>query len=214
MFLACTEYKPNEQQMSDSVKDSTVGTASETIPRWDPDYNMPFIGGMSIDEIISQCPENCHFMGGYITKENLKTVFSELPFERKKEKLISYGMRLLTPEVYEKYKENNWDNEYGYFQVAINYSGDNVSEYFNIRMPGPYDLSKTSAEELISYGYRSHESIPELMCRDSYSQYAVIINENLYFQLKLDAESDLSILQTFVQYSLSMREIINQEVTQ
>lgn len=193
--------------LTEGGQDSTTDTVSETVLDTRPnivdfgDYIQPFISGASIDEIIAQCPEGCEFMGGHISKDMLKTVFSEFPFETN---YIAYRMRELSPDVYEKYKEKNWDNEYGSFEISIPLS-DGSSEYIYLSMSAlGYDPNKS--------GYEPHENIPELYV-DGHSRYVVMVNDNLYFLLILK-EADLSRLQTFTQYSISMRKIINQEITQ
>jgi len=190
--------------------DSTPDTVSATVLDTRPiivdfgDYIQPVISGASIDEIIAQCPEDCEFMGGNISKEILKTVFSEFPF---KINYIAYRMRELSPDVYEEYKEKNWDNEYGSFEISIPRSeGSSEAIYLNMS-DSAYDPNKAA--------YKPHENIPELFCHEKYSHlYVVVINENLYFQLVLTKDPDFSILQQYTEYCISVRKIINQESTQ
>lgn len=190
----------------DSTPDTVSGTVLDTRPIIVDfgDYIQPVISGASIDEIIAQCPEDCEFMGGNISKEILKTVFSEFPF---KINYIAYRMRELSPDVYEEYKEKNWDNEYGSFEISIPRSeGSSEAIYLNMS-DSAYDPNKAA--------YKPHENIPELFCHEKYSHlYVVVINENLYFQLVLTKDPDFSILQQYTEYCISVRKIINQESTQ
>ncbi len=203
VFVSCDT---DERESTNCFQDSTADTTNRTIPSVEDwvDYIQPSISGASIDEIIAQCPEDCEFMGGNISKEILKTVFSEFPF---KINYIAYRMRELSPDVYEEYKEKNWDNEYGSFEISIPRSeGSSEAIYLNMS-DSAYDPNKAA--------YKPHENIPELFCHEKYSHlYVVVINENLYFQLVLTKDPDFSILQQYTEYCISVRKIINQESTQ
>lgn len=205
-FVSCDTDEREYQDATNCFQDSTADTTNRTIPSieyWG-DYIQPSISGASIDEIIAQCPEDCEFMGGNISKEILKTVFSEFPF---KINYIAYRMRELSPDVYEEYKEKNWDNEYGSFEISISLS-DGSRESIYLYM-------SESRDEPSKAVYKPHENIPELLCHKKYSHlYVVVINENLYFQLVLKKDTDFSILQQYTEYCISRREIINQESTE
>ena len=204
-FVSCDTDEREYQETTSCFQDSTADTTNRTIPSIEDwgDYMQPSISGASIDEIIAECPEDCEFMGGNISKEILKTVFSEFPF---KINYIAYRMRELSPDVYEKYKEKNWD-EYGCFEISIPRS-DGSSEYIYLYM-------SESRDEPSKAVYKPHENIPELLCHEKYSHlYVVVINENLYLLLKLTKDYDFSILQPFAEYGISIREIINQESTE
>ena len=205
VFVSCDTDEREYQDATNCFQNSTADTTNRTIPSIEDwgDYMQPSISGASIDEIIAECPEGCEFMGGNISKDELIKVFAEFPFEINH---ITYWMRELSPDVYEKYKEKNWD-EYGSFEISIPRS-DGSRESIYLYMS---ELRDEPSKAI----YKPHENIPELLCHEKHSHlYVVVINENLYFQLVLKKDTDFSILQQYTEYCISRREIINQESTE